>query len=160
MRKKVTCTILIIAIVAIGGIFWPKEETKNYITLVDLPEMYEEKEVPTFNKSNINGNVSKYTIKSIEDICIYSINKTHFIIAENTNKSEARYYLETATNEKCEPIAITITGNYMILKNEKGEKIATEIKQSTEQQSTELPQQIPFRKLAEFERNSLFIIEN
>ena len=49
MRKKVTCTILIIAIVAIGGIFWPKEETKNNIILVDLPEMYEEKEVPTFN---------------------------------------------------------------------------------------------------------------
>lgn len=33
-------------------------------------------------------------------------------------------YLDCATKENCTPIAITVTGNYMIFETRQGEKIA------------------------------------
>lgn len=161
MRKKIIlAVVLIVAIGAtIGGIhYFNNNETNNIFGPGDIIANLPEKEEPTvFDKEKIDcDKVVKFLFKDFDGGCVYSLDQKIFLMTENSDDEKVISYLECATEENCKPIAITATGNYMILETEQGEKIAVPMEESKMEQLIEPRTPIAFDDLAEQEKNSLF----
>ena len=133
-------------------------EPENSLTPADivLSDSHDQETQPMFDKSTAGDNVAKYVFKDFEGGCIYSLNQKIFLLTENSDAEKVRCYLGCATEEKCTPVTITTTGNYLILQTEQGEKIAVQTKQYQMDEFIEPTEPIPFDNLPEQEKNSLF----
>lgn len=158
MRKKIILTlVLIVAVMAtIGGIhFLNNNETEDVLTPEDvIANLPEKEEQAVFDKDS--DEVIKFLFKDFDGGCVYSLNQKIFLMTENSDEEKVIYYLECATEENCKPIAITTTGNYMILKTDQGEKIAVQMEKSQKERLIESREPIAFDDLPEKEKNSLF----
>lgn len=161
MRKRVIlAVVLIVAIVAtIGGRHYFNDiKTKNGFSPGDIVANLPAKEEPAvFDKERIDcDEVVKFLFKDFDGGCVYSLDQKIFLMTENSDDAKVICYLDCATEENCKPIAITTTGNYMILETEQGEKIAVQMEKSQMEQLIEPREPIAFDDLAEQEKNSLF----
>lgn len=159
MRKKISLAVVLIAavIVTIGGIYYVSSNkskgtlSPEELTAANLPE--KDKQEVFDKEENDSSEVSKFLFKDFDGGCVYSLDQKVFLLTENSEAEKVTCYLACTTEENCKPIAITATGNYMILENERGEKIAVK---TQKEQSAEPGKQMAFDKLSQEEQNSLF----
>lgn len=146
--------IVAIAIVLISGgcsrsNFTPSDVSAN------LPD---EQKSAVFDKTN-EGNeyiITKFVFKDFEEGCVYSLDQKTFLLTENSEKQKVTCYLDCATKVCSKPIAITKTGNYLILETVSGETVAVQMEQSEEDKIVIPTEPIAMDDLADEERNSLF----
>lgn len=161
MRKRIIlAVVLIVAVIAtIGGIhFLNNNETEDVLKpgdlIINLPE---KEELVVFDKEKTDSHeVIKFIFKDLEGGCVYSLDQKIFLMTENSDEEKVICYSDCATEESCKPIAITTTGNYMILETEQGEKIAVQMEKSQKERLIEPREPIAFDDLPEKEKNSLF----
>ena len=161
MRKRIIlAVVLIVAIVAAIGAFhyFNNIETNNVFEPGAIVANLPEKEEPAvFDKEKVDcDTVVKFLFKDFDRGCVYSLDHKIFLMTENSDDEKVICYLDCATEENCKPIAITTTGNYMILETEQGDKIAVPMEKSQMGQLIEPREPIAFDNLAEQEKNSLF----
>ena len=172
MRKRVIlAVVLIVAIVAaIGGfhyfnnidtnnVFEPGAIVANFVFEPGaiVANLLEKEEPAVFDKEKVDcDTVVKFLFKDFDGGCVYSLDHKIFLMTENSDDEKVICYLDCATEENCKPIAITTTGNYMILETEQGDKIPVPIEKSQMGQLIEPREPIAFDNLAEQEKNSLF----
>ena len=161
MRKRIILAVVLIVVViaTIGGIhFLNNNETEDVLKpgdlIINLPE---KEELVVFDKEKTDSHeVIKFLFKDLEGGCVYSLDQKIFLMTENSDEEKVICYLDCATEESCKPIAITTTGNYMILETEQGEKIAVQMEKSQMERLIEPREPIAFDDLPEKEKNSLF----
>ena len=160
MRKKVLAVVLIVAVIATIGVFHflnnNETKTKAVLKPSDLTANLPEEEPAVFDTEKTDSDeVIKFLFKDCEGGCVYSLNQKIFLMTENSDEEKVICYLNCATEESCKPLAITTTGNYMILETEQGEKIAVQMESQMER-LIEPREPIAFDDLTEKEKNSLF----
>lgn len=160
MRKKIILTVMaFVAItVAILGTHYLKDnETKGGFTPEVLTvNMLEKKAVALWDeKKNADDKVSKFLVRDMEGACVYSLNQKYFFLVGNTKENKNIIYLECATEQNCKPVALTASGNYMIVENEQKQQLAVKLVEggTATKQASEV---MAFNDLIQEEKDSLF----
>lgn len=160
MRKRIIFGLVsfLIIVSTVGGFcYFKNNEKQNSLTPKDLVIISEPKRPVIFEKNKIEGSkIIKFLFKDFDGGCVYSIDEKIFLVTENSDKEDVICYMVCATEEKCKPIAVTTTGNYMIFENEQNEKIAVPMEQSQMWQLIDPKEPVPFDDLAKQEKISLF----
>lgn len=165
MRKKIVsiAPAIVVAFATIALILflcsWTSFHQHESLTPIEIASSLPEKEdqPPMFDKSNLDGhNVVQFLFKDFEGGCVYSLNQKIFLFTENSDAEKVHCYLGCATNEKCTPVAITTTGNYLILQTGEGEKIAVQMEPYQSDEIITPTEPLLFENLPDSEKDSLF----
>ncbi len=162
MRKKITLAMIaVIAIVSVsGGCSRFNDGKAGPITPADIAANLPEGQKPAFFDKTNDGNecddITKFVSKDFDGGCVYSLDEKTFLVTENSEEQKVTCYLDCATKVCCKPIAITETGNYLILETTSGETVAAKMERSEMDKVVIPTETIAIDDLAEKEKNSLF----
>ena len=164
MRKKIVFIVptLVVTLVTVAIILflcsWTSDQQKSLtpadIVITGSPE---QEEPPVFDKSNLDGhNVVQFLFKDLGGGCIYSLDQKIFLFTELSDVAKVSCFLACATEEECTPVAITTTGNYLILQTGEGEKIAVQMEPYQSDEIITPTEPLLFENLPDSEKDSLF----
>lgn len=165
MRKKIVsiAPAIVVAFATIALILflcsWTSSHQHESLTPIEIASSLPEKEnqTPMFDKSHLYGhNVAKFLFKDLGGGCIYSLDQKIFLFTELSDVAKVSCFLACATEEECTPVAITSTGNYLVLKTEQGEKIAVQMEPYQSDEIITPTEPLLFENLPDPEKDSLF----
>jgi len=159
MSKKITLAMIaVIAVISVsGGCSRFNDGKAGPITPEDIAANLPEEQKAVFDKTNVDeSNITKFVFKDFEGGCVYSLDEKTFLLTEDSEEQKVICYLDCATKVCCKPIAITETGNYLILETTSGETVAAKMKRSEMDKIVIPTETIAIDDLAEKEKNSLF----
>ena len=144
--RKITILILTLVVLILGVACTTKKESKNELTPKDLVAENSEK-ILVFDMEEAGGEVKRFLFKDLTKSCVYSIGKNTFIVAEYSEKEKARYYLVCKTKGEYEPIAISTTGNEIILKNKEKKEFLAKMEKNTDIEEAKIQEVTPLEEI-------------
>lgn len=156
--RKMTILTLTLVVLILGVACTTKKESKNALTPKDLVAANSE-ETLVFDMNEAGGEVKRFLFEDLTKGCVYSIGKNTFIVAEYSEKEKARYYLVCKTKGEYEPIAISTTGNEIILKNKDKKEFFAKMENNTDIEDAKIQEVTPLEEIKDKKNSLLKLVE-